>query len=124
MAESSGRTKEKEVMIRSRSKKLVLGALALTVIASIIWTPAPPIDAADHGDAPFVAQDQAADIADVFIFLDPNDDSKIIIAVTIHGFIVPNEPVNFGVFVPNILYRLEAENHCDHKPVPLLHGSS
>lgn len=103
-------------MIRSRSKGLALGALALTIIASIVLTPAPPIDAADHGDAPFVAQDQAADIADVFIFLDPNDNSKIVLAVTIHGFIVPNEAVNFGVFDPNLRYRFEIEKNGDPKP--------
>src|SRR3982751_1844842 len=103
-------------MIRSRGKKLALGALALTIVASIVLTPAPPIDAADHGDAPFVAQDQAADIADVFIFLDPNDNSKIILAVTIHGFIVPNEAVNFGVFDPNVRYRFEIEKTGDPKP--------
>src|SRR4051812_29791505 len=103
-------------MIRSRSKKLALAALALTIVASIMLTPAPPIDAADHGDAPFVAQDQGADIADVFIFLDPNDNSKVILAVTVHGFIVPNEAVNFGVFDPNIRYRFEIEKTGDPKP--------
>src|SRR5437868_14470629 len=95
---SSRGFKEKEAMIRSRSKKLALGALALTIVASIVLTPATPIDAADHGDAPFVAQDQGADIEDVFIFLDPIDNSKVILAVTMHGYIVTDEAVNFGVF--------------------------
>ncbi len=103
-------------MISSRSKRMALGALALTIIVSILLTPAPRLDAADHGDAPFVAQDQGADIADVFIFLDPNDNNKVILAVTIHGFIVPNEAVNFGVFDPNIRYRFELEKTGDPKP--------
>lgn len=108
--------KEKEAMIRSRNKRMALGALALTIAASIMLTPAPRLDAADHGDAPFVAQDQAVDIADVFIFLDPNDNSKVILAVTIHGFIVPNEAVNFGVFDPNVRYRFEVDKNGDPKP--------
>src|SRR5689334_6310941 len=103
-------------MNRSRSRKLALAALVLTIVASIFWAPASRLDAADHGDAPYVAQDQAADIADVFIFLDPNDNSKIILGVTIHGFIVPNEAVNFGVFDPNIRYRFEIEKTGDPKP--------
>lgn len=103
-------------MIRLFNKKLALVALALTITISLVLTPAVSIDAADHGDAPFVAQDQGADIADVFLFLDPNDNNKIIIAVTIHGFIVPNEAVNFGVFDPNIRYRFELETNGDAKP--------
>lgn len=103
-------------MIRSRSRRVALGALALTMAAVVALTPAPRLDAADHGDAPFVAQDQGADIADVFIFLDPNDNNKVILAVTIHGFIVPNEAVNFGIFDPNIRYRFELERTGDPKP--------
>jgi hypothetical protein len=72
--------------------------------------------AADHGDSPNVAQDQGADIADVFAFLDPNDNTKVVIAVTIHGFIVPGEAVNFGVFDPNMRYRFEIERTGDAKP--------
>src|SRR5205085_4148914 len=63
----------------------------------------------DHGHEPAVANYQGADIADAYIFLDPNDNTKVIIAATIHGFIVPNEMVNFGVFDENIRYRFELE---------------
>src|SRR5688572_15052607 len=38
--------------------------------------------AADHGDAPNVAGDQAGDLADVFVFLDPADNSKLVIIGT------------------------------------------
>lgn len=103
-------------MTLSRNRKAALGALMLSVALLMALTPASRLDAADHGDAPFVAQDQGADIADVFIFLDPNDNSKIVIAVTIHGFIVPNEAVNFGVFDPNVRYRFEIETTGDAKP--------
>lgn len=103
-------------MIRSRNKRMALGALVLTAMLVVAFTPASRLDAADHGDAPFIANDQGADIADVFIFLDPNDNSKVILAVTIHGFIVPNEAVNFGVFDPNIRYRFELETNGDAKP--------
>lgn len=103
-------------MIRSRNKRMALGVLVLTAMLIVAFAPASRLDAADHGDAPALANDQGADIADVFIFLDPNDNSKVIIAVTIHGFIVPNEAVNFGVFDPNIRYRFELETNGDAKP--------
>ena len=76
-------------MIRARNKRIALAALALTVALSIMLTPASRIDAADHGDAPLTAHDQGCDINDVYLFLDPNDNSKVILAFDVHGFIVP-----------------------------------
>src|SRR5918912_3637900 len=104
------------IMSRSRSKMLALAALALTLVFAVMLTPPPQIDAADHGDAPLVAQDQACDIADFFLFLDPNDNSRVVIAATVHGFIVPNEAVNFGIFDPNVRYRFEIETTGDARP--------
>src|SRR3954471_10616400 len=71
--------------------------------------------AADHGDAPALAQDQGADIADVFLFMDPTSaggNSDVVLIATIHGFITPGEAVNFGVFDPNVRYHFEIFN--DH----------
>lgn len=72
--------------------------------------------AADHGDAPNVAGDQGADLADVYFFLDPNDNSKLVLITTVHGFIVPGEAVNFAIFDPSVQFRLEIENTGDEKP--------
>jgi Domain of unknown function (DUF4331) len=72
--------------------------------------------AADHGDAPNVAGDQAADLADLYFFLDPNDNSKAVMIATVRGFIVPGEAVNFAIFDPNLNFRFEIENTGDAKP--------
>jgi hypothetical protein len=96
-----------------RMKKLALIASALTLAISMMLIPAPLGSAADHGDAPFLANDRGADIADAYIFRDPVDNSRIVIAGTINGFIVPNEMVNFGVFDENLRYRFEIENTGD-----------
>src|SRR4029453_17542922 len=72
--------------------------------------------AADHGDAPGVAHDQAADIADVYFFLDPNDNDKVVLIATFHGFIVPSEAVNFAVFDPVMRYQFQVENTGNGKP--------
>ena len=66
--------------------------------------------AADHGDAPTASLDQSADVADVFFFLDPNDNTKAILIGTVHGFIVPGEAANFAIFDPALRYRFEIEN--------------
>ena len=82
--------------------------LAATTVASSAM-------AADHGDAPIPANDQAMDIGDVYSFLDPNDNSKLILAMTFRGFIVPGEAVNFGFFDNLAKYRLELETTGDAK---------
>jgi hypothetical protein len=73
------------------------------------------VRAADHGDAPNVAGNQSADIADVYAFLDPNDNDLVTLAMTFRGFITPGEAVNFTNFDPNVLYRFEIENTGDAK---------
>jgi hypothetical protein len=71
--------------------------------------------AADHGDAPNIDNDAGADIADVFAFLDPNDNTRVIIIGTVHGFIVPGEAGNFAAFDPLIQYRFDIEQTGDAK---------
>ena len=72
--------------------------------------------AADHMDAPLTESDLAADIADVYTFLDPNDNSKIILAMDVHGFIVPGENGNVSGFDKDVLFRFNIENTGDAAP--------
>jgi len=74
------------------------------------------VRAADHGDAPNVAGDQACDLADVYFFLDPNNNNKVVLIGTLRGFMVPGEAVNFAIFDPNPRYRFEIENTGDARP--------
>ena len=94
----------------------VLGFVAGTALALFGPTAATQVRAADHGDGPNAAQDQATDLADVFIYLDPNDNSQVILSATFRGFIVPGEAVNFAFFDPAVLYRFNIENTGDAKP--------
>ena len=68
------------------------------------------VRAADHGDAPNVAGDQAADLADLYFFLDPNDNTQAVLIMTVRGFIVPGEAVNFAIFDPKLRYRIAIQN--------------
>ena len=103
-------------MIRSSRKMIALAVLALTVALALLLTPAPRTRAADHADSPLTAADQAADIGDVFVFLDPNDNTKVILIMTTHGFITPGESANFAFFDNTVRYRFEIENTGDAKP--------
>jgi hypothetical protein len=86
--------------------------LAVSLLAALplfIW-------AADHAEAPLVESDQGADIADVYTFLDPNDNTKAILAFDVHGFIVPGENGNLSGFDAGVTFRFNIENTGDAEP--------
>lgn len=93
-----------------------LAVAALVLGANYFLANVPTASAADHGDGPNIAGDQNGDLGDTFVFLDPNDNTKLILATTFRGFIVPGEAVNFTVFDPGTTYRFEIENTGDVKP--------
>lgn len=102
-------------MKRTSRRTLVLFVLVLTVAVTLVWLPTSRIDAADHGEAPLLAHDLGADIADVYFFLDPSDNSKVILAMDVHGFIVPAENANMGFFDPSVQFGFQIENTGDAK---------
>src|SRR5712692_8602774 len=102
--------------LKSEWKQVTTTALALIVGISLIFPPAPPSNAADHAEATLVAGDPGADLADVFAFLDPNDNSKVVLALDVEGFVVPSELLNLSFFAPEVLYRFEIENTGDATP--------
>jgi hypothetical protein len=96
-------------------KRVLATAVAAAAASLLGWATPTCVQAADHGDAPNVARDASGDLGDTFVFLDPNDNSKVIISVTLQGFIPPGEAVNFHVFDPSVTYRFEIENTGDAK---------
>ena len=90
--------------------------LAIVASMSLAFPTAPSVTAADHAEATLVAADPGADIADVFAFLDPNDNSKVILAMDVEGFVVPSEMLNLSFFSPDVLFRFEIENTGDAVP--------
>lgn len=103
-------------MLRSRTRSTALAALALTLALATLLTPAPQSNAADHGDSPYASSDQAIDGADLYAFLDPNDNTRVILALTSRGFIAAGENLNFGQFDPAVRYRFEIETTGDPRP--------
>ncbi|HEV2643665.1 MAG TPA: DUF4331 family protein, partial [Candidatus Elarobacter sp.] len=93
-----------------------LGALGVAIAFGIQFVPAARTSASDHIDSPIVAQDRGADLADMYAFLDPNDNSKVVLIMSTQGFIVSGEHFGMSIFDPNIRYRFEIENTGDAKP--------
>src|SRR5213596_2589503 len=84
-------TSKEAHMFHSCSRKIAAAALVVMAGIAICTLPARHMKAADHAEATGVAGDPGADIADVFAFLDPNDNSKVVLALDVEGFIVPSE---------------------------------
>ena len=101
-----------------RSHRITTVSIALVVLAALIVSIAivPLTEAADHGDAPYVNGDQSVDGADTYAFLDPTDNTRVILAMTVRGFIAPGENRNFGQFDPNVRHRLEIDITGDPRP--------
>lgn len=85
------------------------------ILLGVLLLPPAPIEAADHGDAPTADIDRSIDLNDLYVFLDPNDNTKLVMIVTLAGFIVPGEAVNFGVFDHRARYRIALELTGDAK---------
>lgn len=65
---------------------------------------------ADHRDAPGLQTDPASDINDVYAFVDPTDNTKVVLAMTVNPFTAPG--LN-PVFSPNTLYQFKIDNNND-----------
>src|SRR5215813_13684116 len=99
--------------LSSAVKKCVAVGLVFATSFSMALPTALPTSAADHAEATLAAADPGADIADVFAFLDPNDNSRVILAMDVEGFVVPSEMLNLSFFSPDTRFRFEIENSGD-----------
>jgi hypothetical protein len=101
-----------------------LALVAMTGIAGVAavglsarFAPAPPqARASDHIDSPALADDQGADLNDTFAFLDPNDNSQVVLIMSTNPFKLSSEIIGQSIFSHNIRYRFEIENTGDAKP--------
>lgn len=72
--------------------------------------------AADHGDSPSSSNNASADLGDVFFFLNPTDNTRAVLEMTVRGFIVPGEAVNMAIFDPDVSYQFGIEGTGDATP--------
>jgi len=103
-------------MTRTKNKKIALAALTLTAALAIQLTPPTRLNASDHIDSPSITQDRGSDLTDTYAFLDPNDNSKVVLIMSTQGFVVSGEHFGMAIFDHNIRYRFEIENTGDAKP--------
>lgn len=96
-----------------RSRSFTALGLILCVGIVSVFLPVGQVRAADHAESTSVTDDVYADLGDTFAFLSPTDNTKVVLVLTVAGFIVPSEQLNFSYFPEDILYRIEIENTGD-----------
>ena len=96
------------------SARTSTSAVALALAALSI--PSGQAFASDHIDSPSIAQDRGSDLADMWAFVDPNDNSQVVLIMSTQDFIVSGEHFGMAIFDSNIRYRFEIENTGDAKP--------
>jgi Domain of unknown function (DUF4331) len=100
-------------MNRARAWRVAVFPLAVVLGLGLLWVAVPKVHGADHGDAPLASNYAAGDINDVFAFLDPNDNTRVVLILTLRGFIAAGENANFGQFDPRILSAFEIDTSGD-----------
>ncbi len=81
------------------------------LVAPMLLAAAPGF-AADHREAPLAREDGTADINDIYAFLNPNDDSRVVLAMTVNPFSAPSENFSYN-FSPNVLYTFKIDSDGD-----------
>ncbi|HXG82620.1 MAG TPA: DUF4331 family protein, partial [Pyrinomonadaceae bacterium] len=103
-------------MLYAKNKKHSLVAVIMLAIFAFQLTVPVPTRASDHIDGPQLAHDHASDINDMYFFLDPNDNSRVVMVMTINPFLISSEIIGQAIFDHNLRYRFEIENTGDARP--------
>jgi len=104
--------------VRSRLTAGVMTALAIaTGFATLGSLPA---QAASHREAPQIAQDPAADITDVYAFVNWNDPNKVVFIMNVLPSQEPSSGPNYFFFDPAVQYAINLDLNRDGKAEDLL----
>jgi hypothetical protein len=69
--------------------------------------------ASSHREAPGIALDPAADITDFYMFVSPEDSSKVVFLMNVIPLELPNGGPNFHNFDDNVRYEINIDNEGD-----------
>ena len=101
------------MICKNRNRALV----ALVMMLALAFQLTTPLtNASDHIDGPQLAHDHASDINDVYLFLNPTDNSRVVMIMTINPFLISSEIIGQAIFDHNLRYRFEIDNNGDATP--------
>jgi hypothetical protein len=102
------------------TSRLLKSTLAAAMAGITFLAGLPSSMAADHGDGPFASVKRSGDLNDLYVFLDPNDNSRVVVILTAVGFTVPGEGVNFSVFDHELVFEFQFETTGNARPDQLI----
>ena len=88
---------------------LFVGMLTVLLALLVVSPSTVRVRGADHREAPLISEDPAADIPDVFAFLNPNDPTKVVFALDVNPFAVPGVRSSYS-FSNDVLYQIKIDN--------------
>lgn len=94
-----------------RKPHLKLGAAALAALTAV--GAAPIATASSHSEAPLTAQSPITDDTDFYMFVDPNDPTKVVLIANRFGLIEPQGGPNYAGFLPGAYYDINVDNDGD-----------
>ena len=92
-------------MRRMSVVKPLLCAFTIGTAAAVWLAPPTKLVASNHIDSPISTQERGANITDHWAFLDPNDNSKVVLIMGTQGFVIPGEHFGMSIFDPHLRYR-------------------
>ncbi|MBM4259303.1 MAG: DUF4331 domain-containing protein [Deltaproteobacteria bacterium] len=90
-------------------------------VAALALLCPPPSYSADHREAPVVNGLPQGDLGDVFIFVDPNNANRLVVAMGVNGFAIPAVRGSYS-FSSNFLYQFKFDNNGDFKEDLVIQG--
>ncbi|MGE0824768.1 MAG: DUF4331 family protein [Candidatus Binatia bacterium] len=102
--------------MKRRLSLAILATVALLPLSSVLQ-----VQAADHREAPIVNGLPQGDLGDVFIFLDPNDSTRLVVALGVNGFAIPAVRGSYS-FSPDFLYQFKFDNDGDFQEDFVIQG--
>lgn len=96
-----------------RLAMLVTLALAAVALLAAILLTSGSADASSHREAPLISQDAFADNTDTYVFVSPNDPSRLVLMGSWIPFEGPEGGPNYWEWGQNVLYDIHVDNNGD-----------
>ncbi len=91
-------------------KLFLIGTLALAVLALLLATQSPYLDASSHREAPLTLLDPTTDNADLYVFRSPDRPNWVTIAAGYIGLELPEGGPNYNTFGEGVRYEIHIKN--------------
>lgn len=94
-------------------KSILIAVVAALVMAGVSVL---AVGASSHREAPLISKDQYADNTDVYAFISPEDEDKVVLVANWVPFLLPASGPNFYRFGEEALYQIRVDNNGDAIP--------